>query len=98
MNQEYDKDDYGDYVYDIPAANAYHQPIDVDATFTSGKKCTPTKIYLKNGREIEITEVGLIHPRYNGLKTKFLFDVTDGILDYRISFDTETLEWFLEWE
>ncbi len=77
-----------------------HEPISVDAVFDVNlpHRCIPTKFRTKTGREVTITEVGLIHPKYDGIKTHFLFDVTDGSSDFRLSLDTERLEWFLEWE
>ncbi len=80
--------------------NTLHEPISVDATFDVSlpHRCIPNRFRTSTGREVIITEIGLIHPKYNGLKTLFLFDVTDGASDFRLSFDTERLEWFLEWE
>ncbi len=49
----------------------------------------------QNGREIEITEIGLRHPSSDGRKTIHIFDVTDGAADYRLEFDTERLTWWL---
>ena len=79
---------------------ALHELISVDAVFDTSMdhKCTPKSFRTSTGREVFITEIGLIHPKYNGLKTCFLFDITDGSSDYRISLDTERLEWYLEWE
>ena len=77
-----------------------HEPISVDAVFDIKKphRCIPKSFTTKNGREIVVTEIGLIHPKFDGIKTHFMFDLTDGEADYRLSFDTERLEWFLEWE
>ncbi|GEM_PF-925508 len=77
-----------------------HEPIDVDATFSRQLlgHCKPIAFRTKTGREVQISQVGLIHPKYDGLKTTFAFDVTDGASDYRLSFDTESLNWFLEFE
>jgi hypothetical protein len=77
-----------------------HEPIDVDATFSRQflGHCKPLAFRTKSGREVQITQIGLIHPKYDGLKTTFAFDVTDGASDYRLSFDTESLNWFLEFE
>ena len=36
--------------------------------------------------------------KYDGLRTTFAFDVTDGATDYRLLFDTEALNWYLEFE
>ena len=77
-----------------------HEPIDVDATFSRQLlgHCKPIAFRLPSGREVEITEIGLIHPKYDGLKTLFAFDVTDGATDYRITLDTESLNWYLDYE
>lgn len=77
-----------------------HELIDVDATFSRDilGHCRPIAFRTKTGREVIVTEVGLVHPRYNGLKTIFAFDVTDGLADYRIALDGETLCWYLEFE
>ena len=77
-----------------------HQAIEVDATFSRDilGHCRPLCFRTSSGREIQISEVGLVHPRYDGLKTTFAFDVTDGAADYRITLDSESLNWYLEFE
>ncbi len=77
-----------------------HENINVDATFARDLlgHCRPLTFRTQTGREVQITQIGLIHPRYDGLKTTFAFDVTDGATDYRLSFDTESLNWYLEFE
>lgn len=79
---------------------ALHENINVDATFSRDLlgHCRPLAFRTQTGREVQITQIGLIHPRYDGLKTTFAFDVTDGATDYRLSFDTESLNWHLEFE
>jgi hypothetical protein len=80
--------------------NPLHEPIDVDATFSRSflGHCRPIAFRLSTGREVQISEIGLVHPRYDGLKTIFAFDVTDGSTDYRITLDSESLCWYLEFE
>lgn len=83
-----------------------HQPIDVDAVFlhpknhTSrhGPPCLPTRFRTTTGKEVTVTEIGLVHPKYDGLRTNFAFDLTDGTSDYRLVLNTESLQWWLEWE
>ena len=77
-----------------------HQPIDVDATFSRQflGHCRPLAFRTESGREVQITQIGLVHPKYDGLKTTFAFDVTDGATDYRLALDTESLNWYLEFE
>lgn len=80
--------------------NPLHEPIDVDATFSRSYlgHCRPIAFRTSTGREIQIAEIGLVHPRYDGLKTAFAFDVTDGSTDYRITLDSESLCWYLDFE
>jgi hypothetical protein len=80
--------------------NPLHEAIDVDATFSRSilGHCRPICFRTSSGREVLISEIGLVHPRYDGLKTIFAFDVTDGASDYRITLDSESLNWFLEFE
>ncbi|MBR3135074.1 hypothetical protein IKG54_00720 [Candidatus Saccharibacteria bacterium] len=75
-----------------------HERIEVETTFVKGNvRCIPKSFLRSNGREIIITEVGLVHPKYDGLRTNYAFDVTDGQADYRLVFETERLTWYLEW-
>ena len=80
--------------------NLLHEPVIVDAIFDASKphRCVPKSFIRKSGREYFVTEIGLIHPKFDGIKTHFMFDLTDGTADYRLSLDSERLEWFLEWE
>lgn len=77
-----------------------HEPIEVDATFSRKllSHCRPIAFRTESGREVQIAEIGLIHPKYDGLKTLFAFDVTDGTTDYRLTLDTESLNWYLDYE
>ncbi|MBQ8157251.1 hypothetical protein IJ102_02605 [Candidatus Saccharibacteria bacterium] len=77
-----------------------HQNIEVDATFSRNilGHCRPIAFRNTSGREVRISEIGLVHPKYDGLKTIFAFDVTDGTTDYRLCLDSENLNWYLEFE
>lgn len=57
--------------------------------------CRPLRFRRANGREIEITEVGLGYPVPRGARAVHVFDVTDGQADYRLEFDGQTLVWRL---
>lgn len=57
--------------------------------------CRPIKFRRKNGREITITEIGLRHPSMQGRRMLHIFDVTDGMADYRLELDAERLIWHL---
>ena len=68
----------------------------VVAVFGEGlNPCRPVRFKRPNGREVEITEIGLRHPTYPGRRTVHVFDVTDDQSDYRLEFDTERLTWHL---
>ena len=77
-----------------------HEPIEVDATFSRDilGHCHPIAFRMQSGREVQIAEIGLVHPKYDGLKTLFAFDVTDGATDSRLTLDTESLNWYLDYE
>jgi hypothetical protein len=73
-----------------------NERIKVIAVFSDGlNPCRPIKFRRQNGREVDITEIGLLHPNMHGRKTMHVFDVTDGQADYRLEFDSETLVWRL---
>lgn len=73
-----------------------NERIKVIATFSDGlNPCKPLKFKRPNGREIEITEIGLRHPTTQGNRMVHVFDVTDNQADYRIELDAEQLTWRL---
>lgn len=73
-----------------------NEPVKVVAVFgDSTNICQPLRFKRKNGREINITEVGLRHPSMKGKRMLHIFDVTDGTADYRLEFDAERLTWAL---
>lgn len=47
------------------------------------------------GKEITFTELGLRHPTNKGKRMVHIFDMTDGVNDYRLEFDAEMLTWTL---
>lgn len=73
-----------------------NERIDVVATFGTGlNPCVPIKFRRRNGRVIEISEIGLRHPTVAGKRMLHMFDVTDGGADYRLELDAEHLTWRL---
>lgn len=73
-----------------------NERIKVIAIFGEGlNTCRPLRFRRANGREIDITEIGLRHPSIQGKRTLHIFDVTDGSADYRLEFDSERLVWYL---
>ena len=76
-----------------------NERIEVVSVFGPGlNPCRPIKFRRSNGREIEITEIGLRHPNVQGKRTIHIFDVTNGEADYRIELDSEQLTWRLTME
>ncbi|HRN96893.1 MAG TPA: hypothetical protein PLZ58_00370 [Candidatus Saccharibacteria bacterium] len=73
-----------------------NERIKVIATFSDGlNPCKPLKFKRPNGREVEITEIGLRYPTTQGNRMVHVFDVTDNQADYRIELDAEHLTWRL---
>lgn len=56
--------------------------------------CHPYKMKFRN-QEIVFTELGLRHPTSKGKRMVHVFDVSDGVNDYRLEFDAEGLTWTL---
>ncbi len=73
-----------------------NERIKVVTVFGDGlNPCRPLRFRRINGREIDVTEIGLRHPRAQGKRMVHIFDVTDGSADYRIELDAERLTWRL---
>jgi hypothetical protein len=56
--------------------------------------CMPKKMLFR-GQVIEFVELGMRHPTVAGKRMVHVFDVTDGVNDYRLEFDAERLTWTL---
>lgn len=56
--------------------------------------CMPARMRYQ-GTEISFTELGLRHPTSAGKRMIHIFDVSDGVNDYRLAFDAEGLTWTL---
>lgn len=73
-----------------------NERIKVVAVFGEGlNPCRPMRFKRPNGREIDITEIGLRHPSSKGKRMIHIFDVTDGQADYRLELDAQQLTWCL---
>ena len=57
-------------------------------------RCFPKRMEY-NGKRIDFTETGLVHPTKKGQRMVHVFDMTDGNADYRLEFDAEALNWKL---
>ena len=71
----------------VEVAVAYHYGDGLPA-------CIPLKMKYKK-REIVFKKLGLRHPTKKGLGMIHVFDVSDGVNDYRLEFDAEALIWKL---
>lgn len=56
--------------------------------------CLPKRMIYR-GKEYDFTELGLKHPTLKGERMIHVFDMTDGLADYRLEFDAENLTWTL---
>ena len=56
--------------------------------------CMPKRMLYK-GREYNFSELGLKHPTAKGKRMIHVFDMSDGMADYRLEFDAEELTWTL---
>jgi hypothetical protein len=72
--------------------------VDVVATFKRAGDiqtlCFPHKMRYQ-GHEIVFTDLGLRHPTAKGKRMIHVFDMSDGVNDYRLEFDAEGLIWTL---
>ena len=67
---------------------SYHHDRDVSQI------CMPHKMRW-NGQEITFTELGMRHPTAKGQRMIHVFDMSDGVNNYRLEFDAEGLTWTL---
>ncbi len=57
-------------------------------------RCFPKRMEY-DGKQVDFTETGLVHPTKQGQRTIHVFDMTDGTADYRLEFDAQRLTWKL---
>jgi hypothetical protein len=57
-------------------------------------RCFPKRMEY-NGKRINFTETGMVHPTKKGQRMVHVFDMTDGTADYRLEFDAQALSWTL---
>jgi hypothetical protein len=57
-------------------------------------RCFPKRMEYE-GKRIDFTETGLVHPTKKGQRMIHVFDMTDGSADYRLEFDAQALSWTL---
>jgi hypothetical protein len=77
---------------------AINERIDVVAVFRKrgdvASLCMPRKMRWR-GQDIPLVELGLRHATTAGRRMVHVFDMSDGINDYRLEFDAESLTWTL---
>jgi hypothetical protein len=78
--------------------NLINERVDVVAVYKKhadvSSLCFPYKMRY-HGQEIQFKELGLRHPTSAGKRMIHVFDMSDGINDYRIEFDAQSLTWTL---
>lgn len=57
-------------------------------------RCFPKRMEY-DGKRVDFTETGLVHPTKKGQRMIHVFDMTDGNSDYRLEFDAQDLSWKL---
>jgi hypothetical protein len=57
-------------------------------------RCFPKRMEYE-GKRVDFTETGLVHPTKKGQRMIHVFDMTDGSADYRLEFDAQDLSWKL---
>jgi hypothetical protein len=57
-------------------------------------RCFPKRMEWE-GKRVDFTETGLVHPTQKGKRMIHVFDMTDGTADYRLEFDAQALSWTL---
>lgn len=57
-------------------------------------RCFPKRMEL-DGKRVNFTETGMVHPTKKGQRMVHVFDMTDGTADYRLEFDAAGLSWTL---
>ncbi len=57
-------------------------------------RCFPKRMEYE-GKRVDFTETGLVHPTKKGQRMIHVFDMTDGNADYRLEFDAQNLSWKL---
>ncbi len=76
--------------------NIIHEPVSVITSFNhETRRVFPRKLRWRN-REYQITKVAYHHTVRQGRLLYHIFHVTDGTIDFRLIFNTETLHWILE--
>jgi hypothetical protein len=75
-----------------------NEGVDVVSIFNSSllenSVCVPWKMKYKT-REIVFTKLAMRHPTAKGRRMIHVFDMSDGVNDYRLEFDAERLVWNL---
>ena len=75
-----------------------NERVDVVSIYYAGASerllCKPWKMRFRS-EDIVFTQLAMRHPTVQGRRMIHVFDVTDGINDYRLEHDAERLTWTL---
>jgi len=72
----------------VEVATIYRTGVDVS------RICYPARMKYQ-GQVIEFTELGMRHPTAQGKRMVHVFEMSNGVNDYRLEFDAEALTWTL---
>jgi hypothetical protein len=73
-----------------------NEQVEVVAVFRPGRTmCEPVRFRRPNGRVIEVTEIGLRHPKPHGARMVHIFYVTNCESVFLLEFDRDRLTWHL---
>jgi len=73
-----------------------NEKVSVITVFDSIKKVVMPRKIRWQGKEYTITKLGFHHTVREGRKLLHKFAVSTGAIDFRLSFDSETMHWLLE--
>ncbi len=76
--------------------NTIHEPISVVTVFNHEKRTAVPRKFLWKNREYMVTKIGYHHAVREGRTLFHIFHVTDGVSDFRLIMNTESLQWILE--
>ncbi len=85
-----------DFGRDIVDPTVYvNELVDVAVIYRrEGGEAVPQKVNYQ-GRAVNFVKLGMRHPTSKGKRMIHVFDVSDGMNDYRLEFDAERLTWLL---
>ncbi len=75
---------------------AVNEKVSVIASYSQPSGRVAPRRLRWRGRTLALTKLGLYHPVREGRRLYRVLSVSDGVTDYQLKLDTETLHWELE--